>query len=97
MELSGGSCSEEMAVTVLLTSLPICVYFCADTDLAGPPVDNYRLNPLQAIPQAGPSKGNQRQGYSNCVRKNNLQEPGLGFNFEDVQGWELLWGKCETD
>lgn len=97
MELSGGSCSDEMVMAVLLTSLPICVYFCADTDLAGPPVDNYRLNPFQAIPQAGPRKGNPRQGYSNCVRKNNRQEPGLGFNFEDVQGWELLWWKCGTD
>lgn len=89
MELLGGSCYDEMAMVVLLTSLPIWVYFCADTDLAGPPVDNYRLNPFRAVPQAGPTKRNQRKGYSNCVGKNNLQGPGLGFNLEAVQGWEL--------
>lgn len=86
MELLGGSCYDEIATAVLLTSLPIWVYFCVDTDLAGPPVDNYRLNLFWVVRQAGPTKGNQRKGYNKCVRRNNLQGPSLGFKFEDVPG-----------
>jgi hypothetical protein len=60
-------------MAVLLASLPTCVYFCSDTDLASSTVDSYMPNPFQVFLQDEPTKGNQSKRYFPGARRNNSE------------------------